>query len=106
MTEGKLVRDLIPEIIRKSGRHAKVQYLSGVDLAGGLVAKLCEEAAEVKAAIGDRASLVDELADLTEVMSALMTTQGIQQQEVLDAAERKASRRGRYETGAWLINAD
>lgn len=72
MTEGKLVRDLIPEIIRKSGRHAEVRYLSGAELVGALVAKLCEEAQGVRQAVDDRDLLVEELADLTEVISALM----------------------------------
>ena len=39
-TEGKLVRDLIPDIIEKSGRSADVRYLSGNDREVALTAKL------------------------------------------------------------------
>lgn len=98
MTEGKLVRDLIPEIIRKSGRHPEVRYLSGTELVGALVAKLCEEAREVGEAFKDRECLVQELADLTEVISAPMSVGGVGQQEVFDVVEAKAALRGRFTT--------
>jgi hypothetical protein len=32
MTEGKLVRDLIPDLIRQEGRRAAVRHLSGDEL--------------------------------------------------------------------------
>ena len=38
MIEGKLVRDLIPDIIRESGRPADVRYLSGAELLTALAA--------------------------------------------------------------------
>jgi predicted house-cleaning noncanonical NTP pyrophosphatase (MazG superfamily) len=100
---GKLVRDRIPDIVSESGRRAEVRYLEGTELVAALAAKLCEEAAEATAAIGDRDSLVEELADVTEVMSALMALNGIGQQEVTDAALQKTSARGGFETGAWLV---
>lgn len=106
MTDGKLVRDLIPDLIRESGRLAEVRYLSGGELASALAAKLQEEAHEAAVAVHSREALVEELADLTEVMSALMALHGIDQREVAEAAQQKASRRGRFETGAWLTTAD
>jgi predicted house-cleaning noncanonical NTP pyrophosphatase (MazG superfamily) len=106
LTEGKLVRDLIPAIIRESGRHAEVRYLSGTELASALGAKLCEEAHEARDAADYRESLIEELADLTEVMSALMALRGIEQYEVLDAAEKKAALHGRFTTGTWLTSTD
>ncbi|GAB3227063.1 nucleoside triphosphate pyrophosphohydrolase [Mycolicibacterium hippocampi] len=105
MTDGKLVRDRIPEIIRESGRHADVRYVSGNDRLAALAAKLREEAAEAAGAVADRNALVDELADVTEVISALMSLHDIAQQEVIDAAARKAASRGRFDTGAWLVSA-
>ena len=98
MTEGKLVRDLIPDLIRQEGRHAAVRYISGAELVTALAAKLLEEAAE--------AAEVEELADVTEAMSALMALHGIGHQEVIDPAHEKAARRGQFETGAWLTSVD
>lgn len=105
-TDGKLVRDRIPELIRQSGRCNEVRHLSGGELAKALAAKLCEEAQESAEALGNRQALVEELADLTEVMSALTASLGIGQQEILDAAAEKALRRGVFETGAWVATAD
>ena len=105
MTEGKLVRDLIPGSIRESGRQAEVQYLSGADLAKALVAKLCEEAKEAADAVEKPESLLEELADITEVMLALMRLNGIRDHDVAQAAEVKALQRGRFESGAFLASA-
>ena len=53
-------------------------------------------------AVDDRDHLLEELADTSEVMSALTAHHGIQWQEVVDDAREKAQRRGRLGTGAWL----
>lgn len=104
MTEGKLVRDLIPELIRQSGRNPNVRHISGDDLVRALGAKLIEEAEEVAASVTNRDDLIEDLADLTEVIAAVMKIRGIDGREVADAAAAKAGTRGRFETGAWLIS--
>ncbi|MFN8031882.1 MAG: nucleoside triphosphate pyrophosphohydrolase [Mycobacterium sp.] len=105
MTDGKLVRDLIPDIIRESGRRAEVHYLAGEELVRALGTKLCEEAQEAADVVDDREKLVGELADLTEVMSALMKLRGIDDSEVVQAAKLKATQRGRFESGVWLVGS-
>lgn len=105
MTDGKLVRDLIPDIIRRSGRTADVRYLSGGELVKALAAKLCEEAREVLDAVDDREKLIEELADVTEVISALMERQGISDHDVVEAAQVKVQQRGRFDRGASLVSA-
>jgi predicted house-cleaning noncanonical NTP pyrophosphatase (MazG superfamily) len=100
--DGKLVRDKIPDLIRQSGRHIEVRYLSGEELIAALAAKLSEQAQEAAEAVGNRRALVEELADLTEVMSALTALRGIDRQEILDTAQQKASQRGSFQTGAWI----
>ena len=104
MNDGKLVRDLIPELIRQSGGNPEVRALSGEELVVALGAKLGEEAAEVAEALDDREALIDELADVTEVISALKAIRGISDRDVADAAAAKAELRGRFDTGAWLIS--
>lgn len=76
MTEGKLVRDRIPELIRQSGRNPNVGHISGDDLVRALGAKLIEEAQEAAAALTNRDELIEELADLTEVIAAVMKIRG------------------------------
>jgi len=102
VTGGKLVRDLVPELIRESGRYPQVRHLSGRELMDALAAKLQEEAREAAEAIVDRDHLLEELADVYEVMQALMALHGIQWRDVVGEADTKAQRRGRFETGAWL----
>jgi predicted house-cleaning noncanonical NTP pyrophosphatase (MazG superfamily) len=68
----KLVRDRIPEIIRESGNECEFVILSDPEYRQALRQKLIEEAAEAAAA--DEDDLVAELADLSEVMDALMAS--------------------------------
>ena len=104
MSDGKLVRDLIPDLIRKSGREPEVRRLTGDALVAALAAKLCEEAVEAAEAVGGtRAHLVEELADLGEVMAALMQAAGVTESEIAAAAARKAQERGRFNAGLWLV---
>ena len=100
---GKLVRDLIPDIIRKSGREPELRHLGGGELVAALGAKLLEEAGEAAEVVGRREDLVEELADLREVIAALMAVRGITDQEVADAAAAKARDRGAFASGVWLV---
>jgi predicted house-cleaning noncanonical NTP pyrophosphatase (MazG superfamily) len=99
---GKLVRDLIPDLIRQSGREPHVRCLVGEELVTALGAKLIEEAQEAAEVVGSRKDLVDELADLREVMTALMAVLKIGDQEVAEAAEAKREQRGAFASGYWL----
>jgi phosphoribosyl-ATP pyrophosphohydrolase len=71
-------------------------------MASALAAKLREEAQGAAEAVEQCEALIEEMADLTEVMSALMAFHGIDPRDVAEAAQQKASRHGRFETGAWL----
>lgn len=105
MTDGKLVRDLIPDLIRESGRSVEVRRLAGDELAQALVDKLCEQAQEAAGVVTDRERLIDELADVTDVLSALLKSRGIDEKEVADAARAKALERGAFASGTWLVSA-
>lgn len=106
MTDGKLVRDLIPNLIRNSGRRAEVRQLTGQALVAALAAKLCEEAQEVSEAVGSREHLIEELADLRQVVSALMTVCGVSDQEVTVMAVTKAEELGTFDSGVWLVSPE
>ncbi len=103
MTDGKLVRDRIPEIIRWSGGDPEVRYVAGEELVAALGAKLCEEAKEASDAVGDRNQLLEELADVHEVMAALMDVHAISSEELAETAEKKSQERGAFTAGAWLV---
>lgn len=62
----KLIRDHIPEIIRKAGRECEVETMTQTDYHQALLNKLVEEAKEAVEADPD--NLVEELADVYEVI--------------------------------------
>ena len=86
----KLVRDRIPEIIQNSGKRCQVETLSETEYRQALLEKLVEEAQEARqAGAGD---LVTEMADLQEVIAAVLAAwqitpelvQQVQRQRHLD----------------------
>lgn len=68
----KLVRDRIPEIIQKNDLHCEIVTLSERKYRQALRQKLMEEAQE--AAEANEQNLVTELADLYEVMDAILAS--------------------------------
>ena len=89
----KLVRDLIPEIIRQHGSTCGVERLDEDEaFRGALRAKLLEEARE--AAEDSDAELATELADLLEVIDAIVEAFGLTS-ETVRALQPAAPRRAR-----------
>jgi predicted house-cleaning noncanonical NTP pyrophosphatase (MazG superfamily) len=90
----KLVRDRIPEIIQSEGRHPVTRVLDEASYRQALLEKLLEEAREASHATV--ADLPGELADVLEVLRALIETAGLSWPELLALAEDKRSRRGGF----------
>ncbi|MFD0884759.1 phosphoribosyl-ATP pyrophosphohydrolase [Streptosporangium algeriense] len=99
-TYGKLVRDRIPEIIEADGLTAKVRVLDESELVSALIAKLGEEAEELRQADpGDR---LGELADIHEVLTVLTEKLGFSDDQIGEAARRKRAERGGFSARLWL----
>ena len=94
MSEGKLVRDGIPEIIRARGGVPLVREAAAAEYRGLLHRKLLEEAHEVLAA--DEGSAAEELADVLEVVAALAVDLGTDLDHVHKLREQKAQERGGF----------
>lgn len=90
----KLVRERIPEIIRKNGRECEVIKISEAEYRQAVLDKLIEEAQEVAAAAPQE--LVTELADLYEVIDAIMTAYGIERSNVLAQQQQRRTERGGF----------
>ena len=69
----KLVRDKIPDIIRSKGEVPITRKVTGLALRAALIEKLDEEVAEFHAASGRR-EIMEELADIVEVVKAIADT--------------------------------
>ena len=90
-------------VLRKACSNSAQVVVRGADeLIAALGAKLIEEAREAAAVVHSRTDLVEELADVREVIAALMAAGGITDQEVANAAVTKAEKRGSFRSGAWL----
>jgi predicted house-cleaning noncanonical NTP pyrophosphatase (MazG superfamily) len=98
----KLVRDRIPEIIRKSGREPQVKRLSDVELKLALKEKLVEEAQELK----ESGDVYEELADVLEVIDAIVDQYTIDPVKLKKVREEKLGRAGGFKNGFYLIGED
>ncbi len=97
---GKLVRDRIPEIIRRDGLVPVIETASPEEYRGYLRAKLGEELQEYLSS-GD----VEELADLIEVCFAAASSHGVGPEQLLQIAEEKRRQRGGFSDRLiWLGN--
>lgn len=97
----RLVRDRIPEIINQSGERAAVDALNATEYQQALRRKLVEEAQE--AAMASERDLVIELADLFEVMEALMSTSGTSWEAVRQVQAKRRVERGGFTRRLLLI---
>ena len=97
----KLVRDRIPEIIRQSGNECEVVILSDSEYRQALRQKLIEEAGE--AAEADEQDLVAELADLYEVIDAVMASFGISGDQLLAEKMKRREARGGFAQKIMLL---
>ena len=97
----KLVRDKIPEIIRNFGNQCEISILKDVEYIEALRQKLVEEANEAATAVPDE--LAQELADVMEVIDALMAATGIELETVKEIQQVKRSQRGRFDNKIELL---
>ena len=91
MKYNKLVRDRIPEIIRKKGDVAITHIADEVEYAQKLREKLLEEVREFQ-----DAETVDELADILEVLDAIIDFKKFDREEVQRVKSKKAEERGAF----------
>ena len=88
----KLVRDHIPEIIESDGRKCTTEILSDDRWLQMLDAKLDEELAEYQ-----ESKSLEELADLLEVIRAVVKARGWSWEQLEQVRKEKAARRGGFE---------
>ncbi len=91
----KLVRDKIPEIIVAAGLECNTQILSQTVYKKALRKKLLEEAQEASQAESE--GLLEELADLYEVIEAILVSENISKDELLSEQKKRQKERGGFE---------
>lgn len=93
----KLVRDNIPAVISANGGTAHTRILSDDDYKAELIRKLDEEVAEFKADLS-----LEELADVQEVVNALVMVIGKSVADLEQARVQKAEKRGAFKDKLFL----
>lgn len=101
MVYNKLVRDLIPQVIKDHGKKLITRTLTDEEFQKELEKKLQEEVAEYLDSDGD----IEEMSDILEVMFAIIGSRGYTFEEVLKAKEEKAQKRGGFSKKVFLIEA-
>jgi|2_EtaG_2_1085320.scaffolds.fasta_scaffold04427_4 predicted house-cleaning noncanonical NTP pyrophosphatase (MazG superfamily) len=92
MKYNKLVRDRIPDIIRKSEKKFSMHVATEQEYEEALWNKLDEEVAEFKQDVCE-----EEAADVLEVVGAIVQFYGYNLYDVETAKQIKADTRGRFE---------
>lgn len=87
----KLVRDKIPQIIASTGKQCSARILSDEEYIQKLEEKLGEELQEYL-----QSAQVEELADLLEVMQALLKARGYSWEELVEIQTAKREKRGGF----------
>ena len=87
----KLVRDRIPEIIEADGKTCITEILSDAQYLEMLDTKLNEELAEYQ-----ESKSLEELADLLEVMQAVVEARGWSWEHLEQVRQEKAAQRGGF----------
>lgn len=97
----KLVRDNIPDIIEKNNKVAVTRILEGKEYLKELYKKLHEECNEVEMA-KNKEEITMELADVYEVLLAVMLYNDIKLEEVEASALIKRNKRGGFSKRIYL----
>lgn len=93
----KLVRDKIPQIIEASGKTCLTEVLSQEDYLKELDRKLSEELSEYQ-----QSKALEELADLLEVMGALVKARGYTWDDLTRVRKEKRAVRGAFDQRIYL----
>ena len=93
----KLVRDLIPEVIKTDGKACEIEIAKDEEKTELLEAKLMEEVNEY---LKDKN--LEELADVMEVLFGLAHNLGYSEADLLNKREEKLKERGGFKEGIVL----
>jgi predicted house-cleaning noncanonical NTP pyrophosphatase (MazG superfamily) len=91
----KLVRDNIPDIIRRNGEEPQIRTATDEEYKRALLDKLEEEVAELRRSI-DAPEWIEEMADVFEVITALNELKEASVEDVISVQLRKREERGAF----------
>jgi predicted house-cleaning noncanonical NTP pyrophosphatase (MazG superfamily) len=101
----KLIRDNIPEIIEMDNKSCVISVLPDDQFKKELMKKLVEEANELSFAL-NKEELINELADIQEILDNVRRITEISQEEVIAYQNTKAKKNGTFDKKLFLISVD
>ena len=101
----KLVRNKVPDLIKKSNRTPVTRVLQMEEFRNALKEKIFEEVEEFFTA-DDQRQRVEEMADILEVLKSLCETHAIFIGEVINVAKNKREKRGDFSEKIFLEGID
>ncbi len=101
----KLVRDLIPDIIRQKGSVPETRQLAETEYLIELKKKFQEELSEYLSAETPEARL-EEIADIFEVITALNQVEGRDIEQIIAVQEKKRAERGAFAARIFLESVE
>lgn len=98
----KLVRDKIPEVIKKAGGIAEFKKLSGKEFETELLKKVGEESTGLFGAKSKK-ELISELADVVAVVDEIKKFKKIKESELKNAMEANMEKKGGFKKKLFLV---
>ena len=104
-TYNKLIRDKIPEIIKKDNAVPKISELNDEQFKVALKEKLVEEAKELLEAKTDE-EILNELSDVLQLLESIALNNGLSVTDIEKQKEKKKQERGAFEKKLFLEYVD
>lgn len=98
----KLIRDLIPEKIAAAGAECETRTLEGAEYERELIKKIEEEGSGAAAAT-TRGELIEELADVQDVIDEIQRLKGISSEELAAAQASALKKKGGFAKRLFLV---
>ncbi|WP_083260350.1 acyl-CoA dehydrogenase family protein [Cyanobacterium sp. IPPAS B-1200] len=99
----KLIRDNIPDIIKSDNKQYEIKQQSFTEYKNSLKDKLLEEVYEVLEA-KKKEDLVNEIADVNEVLSAIIKAYDLDEEEIKKVQKEKAEEKGKFDKRIQLVS--
>ena len=97
----KLIRDDLVDVMTHSGIAVEHRVMAGEEYVCALIKKLHEEVNEVATA-SDPKEILEELADVLEVMMAMAGAHGFDLQAIAKKAQEKKAAKGGFDQGTYV----
>lgn len=99
----KLIRDRIPEIIHANGEEVETRTLEDNEFLRFLLKKVVEEAREL-ANTTNESDLLEEIADVREVIDAMLEFKGVSADQITAVQDAKRHKRGGFKLRLLMLH--